>query len=123
MKKTILLLSLIAIASFTEGCRREDFREHVFEVPGMTQANTNSIKERLFVYDGVDMKSLDFNLEKKTLKVRFDSMRIAQTNIRAAIEGKKEIEGNDEDKKIEVTYPEKSGESAGYINKRDKEVK
>lgn len=117
MKKTILLLSLIAIASFTEGCRREDFREHVFEVPGMTQENINSIKERLFVYDGVDMKSLDFNLEKKTLKVRFDSMRIAQTNIRAA------IEGNDEDKKIEVTYPEKSGESAGYINKRDKEVK
>lgn len=113
MKKTILLLSLIAIASFTEGCRREDFREHVFEVPGMTQANTNSIKEALFVYDGVDMKSLDFNLEKKTLKVRFDSMRIAQTNIRAAIE----------DKGIEVTYPEKSGESAGYINKRDKEVK
>jgi hypothetical protein len=113
MKKTFLLIALGAIAAFTEGCRREDFRRHVFEIPGMTPANTNAIKEAIFVYEGVDMNSLEFDLEKKTLEVRFDSMKIAQTNIRAAIE----------EKGIEVKYPEKSGKSAGYINKRDKEVK
>jgi hypothetical protein len=40
-------------------------------------------------------------------------MKIAQTNIRMAIE----------EKGIAVKYPEKKSGSAGYINERDKEVK
>ena len=47
------------------------------------------------------------------LKVRFDSMKVAQTNIRMAIE----------EKGIAVKHPEKKSAPAGYINERDKEVK
>ncbi len=113
MKKTFLLIALTAIAAFTDGCRREDFREHVFEIPGMTPENINAIKKAVSVYNGVDMDSLEFDIGKKTLKIRFDSMKIARTNIRMAIE----------EKGIAVKYPEKKSESAGYINERDKEVK
>lgn len=113
MKKIFLLLALIALTAFTDGCRREDFREHVFEIPGMTPENTNAIKKAVSVYNGVDMDSLEFDIGKKTLKVRFDSMKIARTNIRMAIE----------EKGIAVKYPEKKSGSAGYINERDKEVK
>lgn len=113
MKKIFLLITLTAIAAFTDGCRREDFREHVFEIPGMTPENTNAIKKAVSVYNGVDMDSLEFDIGKKTLKVRFDSMKIARTNIRMAIE----------EKGIAVKHPEKNGAPAGYINERDKEVK
>lgn len=113
MKKIFLLIALIALAAFTEGCRRKDFREHVFEIPGMTPTNTNAIKDALSTYAGVDMNSLEFDLDNKTLKVRFDSMKVAQTNIRMAIE----------EKGIAVKNPEKKSGSAGYINERDKEVK
>lgn len=113
MKKIFLLIALTAIAAFTDGCRREDFREHVFEIPGMTPENTNAIKKAVSVYNGVDMDSLEFDIGKKTLKVRFDSMKIARTNIRMAIE----------EKGIAVKHPEKNGAPAGYINERDKEVK
>jgi hypothetical protein len=81
MKKIFLLIALTAIAAFTDGCRREDFREHVFEIPGMTPENTTTIKKAVSTYSGVDMESLEFNLDKKTLKVRFDSMKVARTNI------------------------------------------
>ena len=113
MKKIFLLIALTAIAAFTDGCRREDFREHMFEIPGMTPENTNAIKKAVSVYNGVDMDSLEFDIGKKTLKVRFDSMKIARTNIRMAIE----------EKGIAVKHPEKNGAPAGYINERDKEVK
>ena len=113
MIKIFLLIALTAIAAFTDGCRREDFREHVFEIPGMTSKNTTTIKEAVSTYSGVDMESLEFNLDKKTLKVRFDSMKVARTNIRMAIE----------EKGIAVKHPEKNSAPAGYINERDKEVK
>lgn len=115
MKNTVLLITLGIIAALFEGCRREDFREHIFEIPGMTKANTNIIKKAVSVYkdSGVDMNSLEFDLAKKTLRVRFNSMSIAQTNIRMAIDSKG----------ITVKYPVKNGEPAGYINTRDKEVK
>ncbi len=120
MKKTFLLIALSALFVLLNGCRREDFREHTFEIPGMTSENIDTIKNAIYVYGGVVKDSLEFNLDNKTLKVRFDSMKIAQTNIRMAIE----------EKGIKVTYPEKKvtypmmiGEPAGYINTRDKEVK
>lgn len=113
MKKAFLLITLGALAAFTQGCRREDYREHVFEIPGMTEANAAIIRKAISVYSGVDMKSLEFDIAGKTLKVRFDSMKVARTNIRMAIK----------EKGIAVKYPKKNGEAAGYINERDKEVK
>ena len=88
MKKTFLLIALSALFVLVDGCRREDFREHTFEIPGMTSENIDTIKNAIYVYGGVVRNSLEFNLENKTLKVRFDSMKVAQTNIRMAIEEK-----------------------------------
>lgn len=111
--KTLIAAALVVLTAAFAGCRREDFREHVFHIPGMTPANTNVIANAIAVYAGVDMDSLEWNLAGKTLKMRFDSMKVAQTNIRMAIE----------DKGIAVTYPEKKNKVAGYLNERDTEVK
>lgn len=102
-----------ALAIFASGCRRKDFREHEFSVPGMTAANTNEIRSALAVYDGIVKESLRFDLQRKTLFVKFDSMKVARTNIRMAIK----------DRGIEVSFPQKSNAVAGYLNERDAEVK
>lgn len=113
MKKTAAAaLALAAAALAASGCRRADFRAFTVEIPGMTAANTNEIASAVLFYDGVDAASLAFDLEKKTLSMKFDSLKVAQTNIRMAIE----------DKGIAVAYPAKSVPVAGYINSRDAEV-
>lgn len=89
------------------GCRREDFRVISFDVPGMDASNTAKIAEALRFYEGIDQKSVSFDLERKILTVRFDRMKVAQTNIRMAIEAKG----------VKVAWPEKTG-PAGYIDKR-----
>lgn len=111
--KTTLLVAFAAIALLSQGCRRQDYREHVFSVPGMTSTNIDTIRQAILFYDGVKEDSIRFDLEKKTLTVKFDSMKVAQTNIRMAIE----------DKKIKVDYPAKTSPVAGYLNDRDDEVK
>ena len=94
------------------GCKRNDFRRHDFHVPGMTKSNTNKIVTALSKYEGVDLDSIVWDLQAKTLSVRFDSMKVAQTNIRMAIEKEK----------IAVEYNKKTDGAAGYLNKRDTEV-
>lgn len=112
--KTIVTSALVVLTAAFAGCRRKDFREHEFEIPGMTAANTNTIATAIAVYEGVDMDSLKWDLAKKILTVRFDSMKVARTNIRMAIE----------EKGVKVSYPKKSKDGvAGYLNERDTEVK
>jgi len=107
------IAAVAAMTLFAAGCRRADFREYTFEIPGMTDENKSVIQKAVTFYDGVNPDSLVFDLEKKTLTLRFDSMKVAQTNIRMAIE----------EKGIAVKYPEKKEAEAGYINARAKEVK
>lgn len=111
--RNALLVFLTTLAIVSAGCRRTDFREHTFSIPGMTAANTNEIIKALAIYDGVIKDSLKFDLEKRTLFVKFDSMKVAQTNIRMAIK----------DRGIEVSFPQKKNAVAGYLNERDTEVK
>lgn len=106
-------IAAVIITLLAAGCRREDFREYTFEIPGMTAENKAVIQKAVTFYDGVKEDSLVFDLEKKTLKMRFDSMKVAQTNIRMAIE----------EKGIAVKYPEKKESEAGYLNTRAEEVK
>lgn len=100
--------ALLAATLFASGgCRREDFRVISFEVPGMDASNTAKIAEALRFYEGIDQNSVSFDLERKILTVRFDRMKVAQTNIRMAIEAKG----------VKVAWPEKTG-PAGYIDER-----
>ena len=70
------------------GCRREDVREFTVSIPGLMPANQAKVVESLQKYAGVKKDSLVFDFDKKTLTLRYDSMQIAQTNIRMAIQEK-----------------------------------
>lgn len=113
MKKTIALalLALLAVA----GCRREDIREFDVEIPELAKSMEGVVKSAFFIpdprrgakggrwYDGVFADELKFDYEKHTVRVRYDSMKIAQTNIRMLIESKG----------LKVVYPENTSGRAG----------
>ena len=105
------LLAFAVLALFlASGCRREDWREATLDVPGLTRENASAVRAALARYDGVgkgkDDCELDFSA--KTVRVRYDSMRVAQTNLRMAIE----------EKGVEVVFPTNTTGFAGYINSR-----
>ena len=107
-----ILLVLLAAAA---GCRRADIRTCIVEIPSLTAENTNEVVKAfqlgnpndprsLRTYEGVDTGSFVFDLDGKTLTLRYDSMKIAQTNIRMLIEAKG----------LEVVFPENTTGRAGY---------
>ena len=98
---TLLLVSSLALLP---GCRREDIREMTVSMPGLTEANKGVIVEALKKYNGIDKSSYVWDMDAKTLTLRYDSMQIAQANIRYAID----------EKGIKVTFPEKTDNRAGH---------
>jgi hypothetical protein len=85
MKATTVLIAVFL--SFLCGCRREDIREYTFDVPYLRdEASKNAAISALSKYGGVDKSSYKFNFDKKTLTLKYDSMQIARTNIRMALE-------------------------------------
>lgn len=95
-------------AALVCGCRREDYREATLLVPGLHKTNETAIVKALGRYEGVDRRSIRFDHGAKSVSVRYDSMKVAQTNLRMAIE----------ENGIEVDYPENKTGMAGYINSR-----
>ena len=84
--RPLALSAIIAIA--LAGCRREDVREFTVSIPGLTETNQAQVVEALAKYNGILKDSYVWNLNAKTLTLRYDSMQIAKTNIRMAIEAK-----------------------------------
>lgn len=78
----ILALALVA------GCRREDMREFSLKLPDLDEAKKGEIAQALSGYGGVDKTSYRWDMEARTLTLRYDSMQIAKENIRQAIEAK-----------------------------------
>ena len=114
MKKILLFLLAISIAIIS-GCRREDVRECTVAIPGLTIDNTNNIVRAFWIQDpyapnsgryrdGIDIKTFRFDLEKKTLTMKYDSMKTALTNIRMLIQ----------DAGVEVFFPSNSTNRAGH---------
>ena len=104
-----LLLTLV----LTAGCRREDIRTVTVEIPSLNATNQAQIVDAFLirtpgmpqkVYDGIDGTSLKFDFDRKTLTLKYDSMKIAQTNIRMLIQ----------DHGIKVVFPENTTGRAGY---------
>ena len=95
-----LALSLLLVC----GCRREDVREMTVSMPGLTEANKSKVVEALAKYNGVRKDSYVWDMNAKTLTLRYDSMQIAQANIRYAID----------EKGIKVAFPEKTDTRAGH---------
>jgi hypothetical protein len=70
------------------GCRREDVREFTLETPALNASNQTAVVEALAKYNGIRKDSYRWDLEAKTLTLKYDSMQIAKENIRQAIEAK-----------------------------------
>ncbi len=102
MRKFAALAILLALA----GCRREDFRVCVVELPGLRAdaQTTQSVVKAISIYRGVDLDSLEWDFDTKTLKVRYDSMQLAEANLRYAIE----------EAGVKVRFPKKLDKHAGH---------
>ncbi len=103
MNKLIFTLLAVALIS-APGCRREDIREFSVEMPALSAADQPKIVAALAPYGGVDKASYRWDMEKKTLTLKYDSMQIARTNIRMAIEKAG----------VKVIYPTNTTGRAGY---------
>jgi len=93
-------LSLLLLS----GCRREDIREMTVTMPGLKEADRATVEAVLQKYDGVNKRSYKWDMNAKTLTLSYDSMKIAQSNIRYAID----------EKGVKVKFPEKKTDRAGY---------
>ena len=103
MKHLLVLAALTALTALT-GCRREDVREMTVSMPGLTEADKPKVVEALAKYNGVRKDSYVWDMNAKTLTLRYDSMQIAQANIRYAID----------EKGIKVAFPQKTDTRAGH---------
>ncbi len=96
----LLTFSLILLSS----CRREDVREMTVTIPGLAESNKATIVAALAKYNGIQKDSYQWDLNAGTLKLRYDSMQIAQANIRYAID----------EKGIAVSFPSNTTGRAGH---------
>lgn len=101
--KTFFAASLAAL-TLVAGCRREDMREMTVSMPGLSEKDKATVVAALAKYEGVDKNSYAWDMAAKTLTLRYDSMKIAQANIRYAID----------EKGVKVDFPKKTDGRAGY---------
>ena len=104
MKTTIYFLLLTSYFILLSGCRREDVREMTVSMPSLTEADRPKVVEALAKYNGVRKDSYVWDMKAKTLTLKYDSMQIAQANIRYAID----------EKGVKVAFPEKTDNHAGH---------
>ena len=112
----VVLLAALAFAAAFSGCRREDVREFTVEITGLTQENRQKVVDAFtvrkpgqnpHVYEGIRPDTFSFDFEKKTLTMKYDSMKIAKTNIRMLIEAAG----------VEVHFPSNNASGvAGYLD-------
>jgi len=91
-------------ACLLSGCRRTDVREMTVSMTSLSESNKAKVVEALAKYNGIEKDSYRWDMTAKTLTLRYDSMQIAQANIRYAID----------EKGIKVNFPEKKDERAGH---------
>ena len=100
MKRFLALTILLAVV----GCRRTDVREMTVSMPELVEADKAKVVAALAKYAGVEKNSFKWDMSAKTLTLRYDSMQIAQANIRYAID----------EKGVKVAFPEKRDDRAGH---------
>ena len=100
----VSLIGLALIGLLFTGCRREDIREFTVEMPELKASDQSQVVAALAPYAGVQKDSFVWDFNAKTLKLKYDSMQIARTNIRMAIE----------QAGVKVVYPVNTTGKAGY---------
>ena len=99
-----LLLPVSVFLLVSSGCRREDIREMTVVMPSLSESNKAVVVAALSKYSGVQKDSYKWDMNAKSLTLRYDSMQIAQANIRYAID----------EKGIAVSFPSNTTGRAGY---------
>ena len=102
--RSVIVLALFAALAALGGCRREDVREMTVLMPELKAADKAKVAESLAKYQGVLKDSYDWDMSAKTLTLKYDSMKIAQANIRYAID----------EAGVKVSFPEKTDDRAGH---------
>ena len=98
------ILPLVAALAVFPGCRRTDVREMTVSMPGLVESDKAKVVEALSKYGGIEKGSFKWDMEARTLTLRYDSMQVAQANIRYAID----------EKGVKVAFPEKADDRAGH---------
>lgn len=86
-----MALFAAALVAALCGCRRTDVRDFEIKVPALTRENSSQIVGALMGYDGVrDVAKLQKNSvvideSAHTIKVKYDSMKVAKKNLEMAI--------------------------------------
>ena len=75
----------IALVLAVLGCRRTDVRDFTISIPGLSSGDEAAITAALAQYSGIERPSLKFDLQAKTLVLRYDSMQLAKKNIELSI--------------------------------------
>ena len=104
MKPTCIILLAFCSMLAISGCRRTDVREMTVSMPELVEADKAKVVAALAKYAGVEKSSFQWDMSAKTLTLRYDSMQIAQANIRYAID----------EKGVKVAFPEKKDDRAGH---------
>ncbi len=104
MYKAYAMVLLAAALALAGGCRRTDVREMTVLMPELKEADRAKVAESLAKYQGVLKDSYVWDMSAKTLTLRYDSMKIAQANIRYAID----------EAGVKVSFPEKTDDRAGH---------
>lgn len=82
-----LFFALLALAGvLVAGCRVSDVREMTVKVPAMaSEEDAQRVRAALAPLNGVDKEKTAYNVQGRTVTVRYDSMVIAHKNIEIAI--------------------------------------
>ena len=84
MKNVFVLLAMMF--GLAAGCRVSDVREMEVRVPAMaSDADVQKVRSALSHLGGVDKEKLAFDINGRTVKVRYDSLVVAHKNIEIAI--------------------------------------
>ena len=102
LPSSFFLLSLSLLLA--SGCRRTDVREMTVTMPTLTEADKPKVVEALRRFNGVEKDSYQWDMAAKTLTLRYDSMQVAQANVRYAID----------ESGVKVAFPEKTDDRAGH---------
>ena len=84
------IFAIIAAAALG-GCRRTDVRDFEISVPELTNANSAIVVRALMAYEGVtdvarvSKDSIVVDEQTHTVKVKYDSMKVAKKNLEMAV--------------------------------------
>lgn len=106
MKRSLLTVILVSTlgSALLYGCRREDVREMTVTMASLTEADKAKVVQALSKYAGVRKDSYVWDMKAKTLTLSYDSMQVAQANIRYAID----------EHAVKVVFPTKTDDRAGH---------